>query len=250
MTERKKTCGKVNKNEPLPIPSSAYAVHLEIVKLLKELNRLANPSCISMPFLQAWKEQLVLFERYQFEISSASSLHVACAKGCSACCGHWVDEVYSFEGEMIADFLKKKHNDKIPSIADRCREDTAVLDQLKGLVEEKISATAPGEAEAERIDAQDLLLSVFYQMNRPCPLLDRGVCSIYEVRPLTCRKYVSFSDPRFCRPESINEGEAATYLFGLENDALELLETLHKKYAKFDGEYGLRALLLKYLGLF
>jgi Fe-S-cluster containining protein len=84
-------------------------------------------------------------------------------------------------------------------------------------------------------------------MNRPCPLLENDACMVYPVRPLACRGYVSFSDARYCAPEDINNGETETYLFALEDEALELVERLHKKYARVEGEYGLRALLVKYL---
>jgi Fe-S-cluster containining protein len=245
MPERKKTTGMVNKNEPIPIPSSANAIHLDIIKLLKELNNHSNLPCITTPFLQAWKELLALFEQYQQEISSVSSLQVTCTKGCAACCCHWVDEVYSFEAEILADFLKKNHKEQLSRIIDCCREDIAIIDQLKGLVGQKLSVIE--DKEQEGVDDKDLLLSVFYQMNRPCPLLEKGVCIAYHIRPLMCRGYVSFSNSRYCGPEFINSGDAATYLFSLEDEALELVESLDKKFAKFEGEIGLRALLIKYL---
>lgn len=236
----------MDKNGPLPVPPAARSIHLSIVERLHHLNTgIAGTTPASAPFQQCWEEVAALFENYQQEIIKASSLRKTCKEGCAACCCHWVDEVYSFEAEIIGDFLEKNCKDKISSIIDHCLEDIVVLDQLKGLVDQNLSASEIDEQ--EHIDAGDLLLSIFYQMNRPCPLLEKGACIVYTVRPLSCRGYVSFSDARGCDPEHINNGKSATYLFGLEDEARGLVEKLDEKFRKVEGEYGLRKLLVKYL---
>jgi len=227
---------------PLSVPAEAKAIHDTVVQKLKALVGLNMASCTNNNFVRAWQEIGSLADLYQHEIISHSSFQKTCAKGCAFCCCHWVDDVCSFEVEIIADRLNTVCKDAIPGIINRCKEDVAVRDQLKGLVEARLS-----ESGEEFCDDQDLLLSVFYQMQRLCPLLQDGACMIYEVRPLTCRNYVSFAKPDLCCPEIINESEGSTYLFGFEDAVLELLEKIHKRFLKFDGEYGLRALLLKYL---
>lgn len=236
----------MDKNGPLPVPPAARSIYLSIVERLHHLNTgISGTTPASAPFHQCWEEVAALFETYQQAIIKASPLRKTCKEGCAACCRHWVDEVYSFEAEIIVEYVRKNCRDKISSIVDRCREDIVVLDQLKGLVDQKLSASEIDEPEP--IDAGDLLLSIFYQMNRPCPLLERGACIVYSVRPLTCRGYVSFSDARHCDPEHINNGKAATYLFGLEDEAMELIEKLDEKFRMVEGEYGLRKLLARYL---
>lgn len=245
MHKSKQPDSPLNKRAPLPVPPAAQAIHLSIIERLKELNNGIFKTCKDPSFQQCWEEIAVLFENYQRETSNDSRLQKTCKEGCAACCCHWVDEVRSFEAEIIADFLRKNCKAKIPSVIDHCREDIAVLGQLNGLVDQKLSVS--GGDEKARIDAEDLLLSVFYQMGRPCPLLEKGACIAYGVRPLTCRGYVSFSDARYCDPEHINDGKAATYLFGFEDDAMGLIEKLDEKFRMVEGEYGLRKLLVKYL---
>jgi hypothetical protein len=246
MPERNHPDFTMDKRAPLPVPPAALAIQLSIVERLDDLKSGGCGSSPAAPSFQlCWAEIAGLFENYQQEIINGSSFRKSCKKGCATCCNHWVDEVYSFEAEIIADFLRKNCADEIPSIIARCREDSTVFDRLKGLVEQRLSGA--GGDESGRVDARDLLLSIFYPMNRPCPLLAKGICIAYDVRPLSCRGYVSFSDARYCEPDVINDGEAATYLFGLEDEALELVETLHEKYGRFEGEYGLRKLLVKYL---
>jgi Fe-S-cluster containining protein len=242
MAEPGRASSGLDKKEPLAVPPSARAIHRTIVLKLRELNGASIGPCTGQPFLSAWLEIGGLVERYQGAIVDHSPFKRHCAEGCSVCCNHWVDEVYSFEAEIIADYLRKRHHDEIPEILTRCREDIAVLARLNGLVEQKLAGD-----EAGPVDARDLLLSVYYQMRRPCPLLENNVCIVYPVRPLTCRNYVGFSDARFCDPEHINGAETATYLFGLEGEAVELMESLHEKYKRFEGESGLRAALAEYL---
>jgi hypothetical protein len=59
--------------------------------------------------------------------------------------------------------------------------------------------------------------------------------------------YVSFSDPFRCSPDDINEGDTPTYLFDLEEEADALIDALHFKFLRFEGDSGLRSLLVKYL---
>jgi len=59
--------------------------------------------------------------------------------------------------------------------------------------------------------------------------------------------YVSFSDPLRCRPEYINEGATPTYLFNPGEEVDRLLDKLHFKFMKFEGDTGLQSLLVKYL---
>ena len=81
--------------------------------------------------------------------------------------------------------------------------------------------------EVSDLDTTDLLLASYYQLERPCALLsDNGICSIYEIRPLTCRIYISFSDPHSCSAECINESNIPTYLLDLEESASKLLDMI------------------------
>jgi Fe-S-cluster containining protein len=233
----------IDKSQPLPVPPVVRSIHRSIVEQLKELINNDFSSCTDPAFQCQWEKITGLIGQCHEETINASPLRKACTKGCSICCRHWVDEVCSFEAAIIADFLESRFKDKLPSIVERCREDIEIFERLEVLVAQKLSV----DAESENIDAQDLLLSIFYRMDRPCPLLENGVCIAYQVRPLTCRGYVSFSNARFCRPEHGNDAEAATYLFGLDDKSQELVNKLHERYKKFEGDYGLRSLLPKYL---
>jgi Fe-S-cluster containining protein len=216
-----------------------------MVERLESIRSNDAVSCLDDRFRRPWEEACTLLERYQRAIIEASGMKASCTKGCAVCCCHWVEDVNSFEAEIIVDYLKKNHAERIPYIAEKCLSDNGRLKRLETLVEQKLAAAST--LLDRTIDGVDLRLASFYQLGLECPLLEKGECMVYQVRPITCRMYVSFSDPLRCRPEYIYEGATPTYLFDPGEEVDRLIDKLHFKYMKFEGDTGLRSLLAKYL---
>ena len=229
--------------DKIPVPETAERIHRQIVAKLTCLEESNFSSCLDSQFRVIFNDVLQLFERYQKLVLDHSKITCTCDKGCCSCCFHWVEDVNSFEAEIIAHYIRENMPDKIPQIKNSCIEDQAELERLYALVQEKLT-----QEQDETIDEIDLLLSVFYQARRLCPLCGSdGLCMIYPVRPLTCRIYMSFSDPGLCDPSYINDEYIPTYLLNLEESANDILDRLHFKYQKFKEDTGLRSLLIKYL---
>lgn len=187
-----------------------------------------------------------LYDRYQKVVLSASGISIVCHAGCSYCCCHWVDDVNSFEALIIRRYLKEHHLNMVESVIRSFRKDAEVLDSLHAIVDEK-SAEYPSYEE-EIDDSCELLLSCFYQLDRPCALLDqKGCCIIYPVRPFTCRDYLNLLDPEACHPERINEDENATLIMYLPETVLQKLEILHRRFDDGNNNMSLRSLLLRHL---
>ncbi len=233
--------------EPLPVPESARAIQQLIIVRLESLVKGTFSSALDPGFQDVWREVLTLADHYQEAITGNARRSVTCAAGCFSCCCHWVEDVNSFEAEAIAAWLRRSAQGRIGAIIDRCNRDNAALSQLNSLVEAKIAVLDPAITEA--IDPTDLLLASFYRLRKPCPLLEGNSrsCLVYPIRPLTCRLYVSFSNPVKCSPGYSDDNDIPAYLFDLEQCADELIDALHCKFMKFEGDTGLRSLLLKYL---
>lgn len=93
----------------------------------------------------------------------------ACAKGCSACC-HLIVAIPPGVAEAMAEHIDAAFSGE---------ERDALILRLE-------------EAVARFRDAEDP-----QAVRAPCPLLnDEGGCSVYEVRPLSCRSFTSTSLPR------------------------------------------------------
>jgi hypothetical protein len=93
---------------------------------------------------------------------------VHCAKGCGYCC-HTRVTATPIELFMLARGIRERWND----------------------------AADPLKARFQGVEAQARLLSKdqWTQSRIPCAFLAEGACSVYEVRPLTCRTYASLSLP-------------------------------------------------------
>ena len=230
----------------LPVPISAKKIHKGIVKSLKSLSNSNFSSPLHPDFLSAYEDILNQFHQFQNEVVRNYHKKMSCKKGCTYCCLHWVEDVYSFEAEIIADYTKKNYPERIGVTIEKFQEDEEELIRLNDIMEKKLIENR-SEKEIESIDTTDLLLASFYQIKRPCAFLtDEKTCFIYKVRPLTCRIYVSFSDPEFCRPECINVSTIPTYLLDIEEDASSILDDLHERYNRYN-KSGLRTLLIDYL---
>jgi Fe-S-cluster containining protein len=236
---------KITAKENLRIPASAVSIHDEILMVLEALlaGKAENP--LHPDFRNSFKRLLTLFHRFQESVMNAHGKRPSCTPGCACCCNHWVEDVYSFEASIIADHITRFLPSRIDAIIACCKADEKRLVVLDEIIEKKLSRYP--EKDLEDIDRTDVLLAGFYQLERPCPLLRTdGRCGIYEVRPLTCRIYFSFSDPLRCAPCYINESDTPTYLLDMEEEASALLDALHDRYKRSD-KTGLRALLIDYL---
>lgn len=237
---------KFNTLEPLPLSPKGYSILDGIERKLKALLDYNEKSCLSENFKNKFSDILKQFSEYQREVLHFSNLKKCCKKGCSYCCFHWVEDVNSFEMEIIADHIKRKMPEKIEKIIKTCKADIEKMERLDEIVDNKLSKLS--ENEISLIDPVDLLLTAFYQLKRRCPLLSPdGTCMVYNIRPITCRIYMNFFNPMLCKPDYINKEEVTTYLLDLDEKSNSLLDQLHFRYLRFSDDTGLRSLLVKYL---
>jgi Fe-S-cluster containining protein len=229
------------------VPPAARAVEKHIVSVLSKLVKQKHASCLDRGFRAGYAEVRNSFSEYQRMVLAGYPIAMTCGKECGVCCNHWPEDTYSFEVLLVADHLKNQHPADIKRIVLTLRDDIDCLDTIKKSVEQRLCA--PRERKALRdIDPYDVALSSFYQFSRPCPLLGQnGSCTIYAIRPFTCRVYVSFSPPMLCRPENILGKDVLTYLLDLGKDAEELFDSLHFMYDVFDGDTSFRSMLYKAL---
>jgi len=216
---------------------AARQTHARIVQVLRGLLTARHRSPLDPAFAAAYREFIALFEQYQRELLESEHRVPSCGPGCTACCGHWVEDVNSFEVEMIAERLRRRHPECVAAIVAACRRDMAAMEGL----DRDMGAAGGGEP----LDRVDRLLNAFYALRRPCPLLTgERLCLVYDVRPLTCRVYYSFSPPSRCDPGCADEGDVPTCLVDLEESASALLDELHGRYDRFDNDTSLRSVLV------
>jgi Fe-S-cluster containining protein len=239
---------RLTAKQPLTVPAEAVEIRQTITQRLLTLRSGLFESCTDPRFGSEWEAVTRDIDRYQEAVARNAGREKTCAAGCASCCFHWVEDVNSFEAELIADLVRREMPDRVGAVVDRCERDGRELERLNAIVEAKLAAAG---RDGEEIDPVDLLLASWYRLKRPCPLLDpeSGTCLVYPLRPLTCRMYVSFSDPARCVPGRPDGRDIPTYLFDLEEEADGIIDALHFKFLRFEGDTGLRSLLGKYLSI-
>lgn len=235
----------LNKPE-LKIPPSALKLENEMKAILCSLIDMDIDSPLKEPFYSEYMNFLDIFKKFQDETIGASDYKCQCFAGCSFCCNHWVEDVNSFETILMGDYIKKNFPEKVDAIIAAFKEDDQHLHYVSQVMEEKMSEIKDDE-ELNHLDQTDLLLASYYQLKRPCALLDEnGKCSVYDVRPITCRIYFNFSKAEMCDPDKINDPDIPTYLVDVQEETNLLLDKLHLKFARFEST-GLRSTLVEYL---
>lgn len=151
----------------------------------------------------------------------AASYHFYCHSGCSTCCTAMVT-VTALEGRQILEYCHD--NDMMSLLTDKL-----VIDD-----DHQPPAQTTNEFIAISLNGGEEVQPPRYH-NIPCLFLDNGMCTIYEVRPFSCR---CFASNRPC-----HEQQTATvsddYLCG-STVALQLIEHL----GQFDHWGNLRDILL------
>jgi Fe-S-cluster containining protein len=127
------------------------------------------------------KEEVLLGIYKEFE--DWLSEDIVCKKGCTVCCSQNVI-ITAVEGELIHRNIRKLGREEW--MAGKLQE--------KGNTE-KVQLTTNGFA-ASCLQGEDVM-PVSYGNEGPCPFLEEDCCSIYEVRPFSCRCFIS---EKQCRP--------------------------------------------------
>ena len=103
----------------------------------------------------------------QHEAIVKQKVDVACARGCSYCC-HLRVEIRPHDAFVLAHHVQSRFDD-----AQQARTIARIEDNVR-----RIEGLTPEQHVRAGI---------------PCALLEDGLCTVYESRPATCRKYYSVS---------------------------------------------------------
>lgn len=143
------------------------------------------------------------FAQYERELSKTSPDQVACRAGCSFCCRSLKVSV-----SLPEVFLLKFHVNSLPPDAARI---------LRAGIADTYSRTRTNNAQ-ERL-----------HQHESCPLLVDNRCSVYDVRPLSCRAAVSL-DAAACERayggEKVKINMPMRYFDALKKTSLLLLATM------------------------
>ncbi|WP_374079334.1 YkgJ family cysteine cluster protein [Bdellovibrio bacteriovorus] len=135
---------------------------------LSEEIRLASRELFKVPAgpLRAKK----LHEMVEVEIAQGANIETSCKKGCSTCC-HMEVEITSYESEILEKLVRDGHiieRSRLQKQSERFLQDAIWREGVRNLT------------------------------NRCVFLNDEGACSIYENRPVMCRRHSVTSPAKNC----------------------------------------------------
>lgn len=143
------------------------------------------------------------FGRFAQELGKFPPAAIACRAGCSYCC-----RALAVSVSLPEIFLLKHHIDSLPP------EESAPIRQRVAAA----NAQTRGHTNRERL-----------AQHEPCPLLVDQRCSVYDVRPVSCRAAVSV-DAEACRRayegERVSIGIPSGYMDALKSTSLMLLAAM------------------------
>ncbi len=140
-------------------------------------------------------------EKDLFEKTSLQREEITCRKGCSYCCSQYISGTLH-EAEAITYYLY--HNEaKLSRFIEAYkiwRERIKKNEDVFAALEEYFGKLVTvGESEANNRAYQEATTRYLAQ-NVPCPFLDGGSCSIYEVRPYCCAAVAATTPGEYCSP--------------------------------------------------
>lgn len=146
---------------------------------------------------------------------------IQCRAACGNCCHHYPMSVEPFE--LIYLYQELRGRDDLITVMEACR---LRADTFNSLFEKRLEAVGSED------EAEDLALHDYFAKWTPCPFSDRkGDCGIYGLRPVSCRMYFSQTDPRYCRPETLQTPQNESYIVYLPDNIEEALIGISEHYA-------------------
>jgi len=157
-----------------------------------------------------------LYDEYQQEVIRTTKEPVFCKNQCSACCCHYPMSVEA--GELVHLYLHIRKRPDFAEILERCHERSEMFHSLL----KKFNHENNLESQEESA------LQSYFDQQLPCPFLDvQQNCSVYQFRPITCRMYLSHSDPKFCGPADILTDRNKNFMVYLDDRTEEFFSEVN-----------------------
>jgi Fe-S-cluster containining protein len=143
------------------------------------------------------------YDSYVAAVLGTGEEKVACSKGCSHCCSHYVTSVEPYE--LLFLHGRIRGDDRYPSRVIGLHRRASLFNSLR-------DASTDDEAE-------DRTLYRYYLRGTPCPFLgEGGKCGVYDSRPMSCRMFFSMSHPSLCKGKAVITPGNRNFLIELPED--------------------------------
>ena len=175
-----------------------------------------------------------LFSEYLQAVLPQQPHPVQCRPACGNCCHHYPMSVEPFELLSLYGDLRGRND--LLDIMEACQVRSSLFSRMF----EKRRVEAEGRTETDgpdcRMDvddeAEDKALHDYFNAWKPCPFSNAvGDCTVYPLRPVSCRMYFSETSPKFCTPEHLQTPENDSYIVYLPDSIEDAVYGISEHYA-------------------
>jgi Fe-S-cluster containining protein len=144
-----------------------------------------------LPLLFSFSNALVMLGE---DVAKEAGKPASCRAGCGACCRQLVP-IGEPEALHIAELVQALPPDRAAVVRERFR---AALEALGAGLAGRLRDRDANKS----LDQRRELGLEYFRAGVPCPFLENESCSIYELRPLSCREYLVSSPAENCKRPS------------------------------------------------
>jgi len=180
-----------------------------------------------------------LFSEYLDAVLPQQPRPIQCRPACGNCCHHYPMSVEPFELLTLYGDLRGRND--LLDIMEACQVRSSLFSRMfeSRRTEAEKGDVADGEGQGSQMDlddyAEDKALHDYFAAWKPCPFSDKaGDCTVYPLRPVSCRMYFSETDPKFCTPEHLQTPENDSYIVYLPDSIEDAVYGISEHYALLD----------------
>jgi len=175
------------------------------------------------------------YEAWQQEALRQHQNPVRCGPGCGNCCRHYPLSIEFPEAVRL--YMVLRNRDDFGRILEECYRRVQTYARLRD--------ESPVRDGAEE-EWEDELLHRYFALELRCPMLDElGNCSCHDARPVTCRMYFSFTDPKYCSAEHLQTPANQSFHICLPDVVEEDFAELSELWGKGEWSESLYEVLLQ-----
>jgi Fe-S-cluster containining protein len=180
-----------------------------------------------------------LFSEYLDAVLPQQPRPIQCRPACGNCCHHYPMSVEPFELLTLYGDLRGRND--LLDIMEACQVRSSLFSRMfeSRRTEAEKGEVADGEGQGSQMDlddyAEDKALHDYFAAWKPCPFSDKaGDCTVYPLRPVSCRMYFSETDPKFCTPEHLQTPENDSYIVYLPDSIEDAVYGISEHYTLLD----------------
>lgn len=186
--------------------------------------------------LEFTQEYHRLFGLYLEAVLPQQPRPIQCRPACGNCCHHYPMSVEPFE--LLSLYSVFRQRDDLLDIMEACQQRSSLFSRFfEKRLKERTDEAANGfigrqPAMDDEDFAEDRALHDYFREWKPCPFSDKvGDCSVYPLRPVSCRMYFSETDPKYCTPEHLQTPENDSYIVYLPDSIEDAVYGISEHYS-------------------